>query len=172
MACSAVFRMADRASTRFEKVRTPTPGEVSPTLAIQLAGVVVRVPTLKPLSRQMLAVAALLSEGWNVMTVAAMLGIEDKTAGYHICEAAKRVPGDLEPPRARLVAWYRGAPLSVLRRSAVMDERDLPASLRRHGAMKRALDISQGRGCPVCGYDGVQLLPKAPVNAGSNGVVP
>jgi hypothetical protein len=132
----------------------PGPGEAPESIVQQLRGVVIRVPTLLPMSRQQLAVAALLSEGWRPNAVAEMMGIGHQTVNYHANEAADRVPGDL-PRSGRLIAWYRGAPLSVLSRPGALDPPDLPDHLQRRGAIRRALTIVEGRGCPCCGYDGV-----------------
>lgn len=148
---------------QWRDVRPPDASEVPATILKQLEGIVVRVPCLAPLSRQQLATAALLSEGWQLETIAEMMGIDYTTVSYHANEGAARIPGDL-PRRSRLMAWYRGAPLSVLRRPGAMDSGEVPPALTRAGALKRALSIVEGRGCPCCGYDGVVEAAKTAHN--------
>lgn len=141
----------------------PAVGEVPDTVLQQLRGVIVRVPTLLPMSRQQLAVASLMSEGWTVNAIAQMMGIGYQTVSYHANEGADRIPGDL-PRSGRLIAWYRGAPLSILNRPGAVDSAELPEHLQRRGAIRRALHIVEGRGCPCCGYDGVVEAAKTAHN--------
>lgn len=72
-----------------------------------------RVPCTPPLTPVQFKVAALLSGGHSVEGVAQLLHVSISTVKFHVRQAADRVPGDL-PPRFRLIAWYRKAPLSVL----------------------------------------------------------
>jgi hypothetical protein len=130
----------------------------SAALEKMLEGVVIRVPCHPPLSRMQLVTVALLAEGYSPGQVSSVLGVTINTVDYHIREAAKRIPGDLHRT-AKCVAWYRGASMVVLT-GGVIDEHNGSAHLAR--ARKMALSISRGRGCPVCGYDGVQVLSPVP----------
>ena len=69
------------------------------------------------LSRSQLSVAALLSSGCTAGEIAQRIGCGVKTVRFFIAEGARRIPGDLAPV-ARLIAWYRGAPESVLGKAA------------------------------------------------------
>lgn len=119
---------------------------------------VIRVPCHPPLSRMQLTIAALLSEGWHQHELAEILVVTRRTIEYHVDEASPRIPGDL-PRTAKLMAWYRGATLAVLTGKLATDTADSPGVVR--AARRRALAIAQGRGCPVCGYDGVHLIEPA-----------
>lgn len=147
-------RGAGVTAKRAALVMPPMPGEVPDSILRPFDGLRVRVPTLKPLSRQQLAVAALLSDGWGIQAIGEMMGVSWQTISYHASEAADRIPGDL-PRKGRVVIWYRGAPLSILMRPGSMDAADVPEPMQRREAIKRALVIVEGRGCPCCGYDGV-----------------
>ena len=72
-----------------------------------------RVAPLSPLTPGQLAVVAVLAEGYSHVEAAEVLGVEVCTIFRQIHLAARKVPGDLRP-RDRLVAWWRGAPQSVL----------------------------------------------------------
>lgn len=142
------------------------------------APVLIRVPLPKPLTTMELSVVALLSEGWSEREAARILGSSHRVVKFHMDNIRRKIPGDLNR-RARLIVWYRGAPLTVLQptRSGAYDETELPPTMTRQGALKRALAISQGVGCPCCGYDGVVRLPDGPTRDrlgkyASNGVSP
>lgn len=81
---------------------------------------VVRVKCIPPLTKTQLRVAELLSLGDSVERVAKKLNVGTTTVKFHVREAASRIPGDL-PPRFKIIAWYRGAALSVLELQSAPD---------------------------------------------------
>jgi DNA-binding CsgD family transcriptional regulator len=72
-----------------------------------------QIPLDVPLTERQLDVARLLALGISPAAIAVKLAVQQVTIEYHIAHAAEKIPGDL-PRTARVVAWYRGAPLSVL----------------------------------------------------------
>lgn len=85
-----------------------------------LAGLTLRVPLKRPLTRNQLVVVALIADMYSQKEIAALTGIMERTVRFHIRRAADRIPGDL-PPTERVRAWYRGAPLPVLCGRSVFD---------------------------------------------------
>ena len=85
-----------------------------------------RVPA--PVTERQLRVIELLESGLTTPETAAALDVGENTVHWHIKEAAKVVPGDLAAA-ARLIAWYRGAPLYVLERLADTQARELRAAV-------------------------------------------
>ena len=95
-----------------------------------------RVPCDPPLTPVQFKVAALLGSGHTVEDAARALKVSLSTVKFHVRQAADRIPGDL-PPRFRLIAWYRKAPLSVLH---------MQQPLSSASALKEALRIALMQG--------------------------
>lgn len=109
---------------------------------------IVRVPTRQPLSPAQLAAIALIADGWNYHEAARLAGVSYGTFNQHLCDAARRIPGDL-PLRGKLIAWYRGASAAVLGVGA--------APSTRQDSLRKAYMIHGGRACLMC----ANILPHA-----------
>ena len=73
-----------------------------------------RASTHQPLTRREFQVAELVGRGFRISTVARVLSVKHTTALGIMTRLADKIPGDL-PPRGRIMAWWRGAPIEVLR---------------------------------------------------------
>ncbi len=82
----------------------PMPALVTPTG---------RVVPYQPFTPTEETVLTLLGQGKRPSEVASMLRLRLGTVREHIQRMADKIPGDL-PPRAKILAWHRGATLQVL----------------------------------------------------------
>lgn len=72
-----------------------------------------RVPLRTGLTRREMELVTLIAQGRSNAEIACLLRIRRDSIRTYTRNAASKIPGDL-PARARILAWYRGAPLSVL----------------------------------------------------------
>lgn len=72
-----------------------------------------RAPLIQPLSCREERIVELVAAGLRVREIARQLARRESTVIRHVTNAAAKIPGDL-PPRARIMAWWRGASLFVL----------------------------------------------------------
>lgn len=73
----------------------------------------VRIPLHAPLTPMELRIVRLVAAQQSQDDIADALDIAPRTVEYHVANIVRKIPGNL-PRAGRIMAWWRGAPLSVL----------------------------------------------------------
>ena len=72
-----------------------------------------RVKTTRPLTPKQEHIVVLLDQGFTYPEIGEQLGIHSRSVKGHVERIARVIPG-LLPARAKVVAWWRGAPAETL----------------------------------------------------------
>lgn len=73
-----------------------------------------RSPTIRALTDREEHVVELVAQGLTSKEIGSRLGISPRTAEAHVSRAAAKLPGNL-PPRVRLICWWQGVAVEVVR---------------------------------------------------------
>ncbi len=79
-------------------------------------GAMSRIPLIEPLTSTESLVVEMLYQGQSDREIAVQLGVTAETVRSHVCNAARKIPGDL-PQRLRIRFWAAGQATTVPRRT-------------------------------------------------------